>query len=128
MRNSVGILSAKYGPSAPQDVDSETGEERAELLAPKLSIAETSVQRACTLLPGKTSRRLAGGSFIDDAGCFLDQGAEACLGERCGRVSHWRTGRVRPHSRSTTDTDARVESASISSLLARDRVRRPWGR
>ena len=45
-------------------MDRETGEERAELLAPKLSIAETSVQRACTLLPGKTSRRLAGGSSL----------------------------------------------------------------
>ena len=33
-------------------MDSETGEERAELLAPKLSIAETSVKRACTLLSG----------------------------------------------------------------------------
>jgi hypothetical protein len=40
-----------------QDVESETSEERAELLAPKLSIAETSVQRACTLLPGFRARR-----------------------------------------------------------------------
>jgi hypothetical protein len=45
-------------------VDSETGAERSELLAPKLSIAETSGQRACTLLPGFRGSRLKSRSSL----------------------------------------------------------------
>jgi hypothetical protein len=61
-------------------VDRKTGEERAELLAPKLSIAETSVQRACTLLPGFRARRYRA------TGRSASNGAPPDKGEASGKA------------------------------------------
>jgi hypothetical protein len=61
-------------------VDRETGEERVELLAPKLSIAETSVQRACTLLPRFRARRYRA------TGQSTSNGAPPDKGEASGKV------------------------------------------
>ena len=74
-------------------MDSETGEERAELLAPKLSIAETSVQRACTLLPGFRARRYRGtGQSTSNGG--PDKG-EASGKVGTVRLSGWEQRRYR---------------------------------
>jgi hypothetical protein len=97
------------------------------------------VQRACTLLPGKTTRRLAGGSSLMMPAASWIKGprpasANGAVESRTGgwgamlHNSMLRAAVFEVDDRRWVDIDARVESASISSLLARDRVRRRWGR